>query len=224
MHKALMEIEKICEARSILLSWICEEVNCGKAAFMSEKDVNDFGEIVDTYKDLCESGKDIMKEKYYCEMAKMMMGGESDEYDRQGYDNWRYSSGQFAPKGKGHFAGYVSDNTMGSRMSNDGRKNTSDNTDGRSRDGVYGYHDDMMEPMQRYMPSRYGYTFDEYRAAKKNYSQSKSEKDGQEMNSKIDENMHNVVDTTKEMWKDANPETKKKMKTALTKLINEEMV
>ena len=30
-----------------------------------------------------------------------------DQNGRMGYDNWRYSSGRFAPKGRGHYSGFT---------------------------------------------------------------------------------------------------------------------
>lgn len=73
----------------------------------SQIDTKEFGEIVDVVKDLAEVCK-YCWEATYCEavVCAMEEAKTEEEMGRAGYDNWRYSSGRFAPTGKGHFAGY----------------------------------------------------------------------------------------------------------------------
>lgn len=77
----------------------------------------DIGQVVDMIKDLSEAEKDalIAKEMKKCEEEEQ----KSDEYillmfkeqygeddGKRYYDEWRYKSGQFAPKGRGTRRGY----------------------------------------------------------------------------------------------------------------------
>lgn len=91
-------------------------------------DTEEFGEVVDAIKDLCEAEKcaliakqmkkdeeeekredkyflDMLKEEYKDDYKRMKDEyGDGEETDRRFYDNYRYkSSGKFAPKGSGSY-------------------------------------------------------------------------------------------------------------------------
>ena len=63
------------------------------------------GKVIDMIKDLAEAEEKGWKACYYKTIIDDMYS--YDQNDRMGYDNWRYSSGRFAPKGKGHYSGFT---------------------------------------------------------------------------------------------------------------------
>lgn len=108
MHKTMEEINKICEAKKQLMCWVQEELNCGKEYMSKDGVVECVGQLVDMVKDLAEAEEKIMKTKYYEMMvcAAMTTGEDMMDVGRMGYDNWRYKSGKFAPKGSGSNVGH----------------------------------------------------------------------------------------------------------------------
>lgn len=70
-------------------------------------DTKELVDVVDMIKDLAEAEEKCMKACYYEHIIESMESAENDgnmgySNIRMGYDNWRYSSGRFAPKGHGH--------------------------------------------------------------------------------------------------------------------------
>ena len=117
-----MHIKRIHEMVEKLTECALCELNKGVECV----DTNEFGEVVDAIKDLCEAEKSalIAKEMKKCEeedeaeekhFLKMLKDEHKDEYkrmreeygedegERRFYDNYRYKSGRFAPKGRGSY-------------------------------------------------------------------------------------------------------------------------
>lgn len=90
--KDLNEIKhKLIEAVEAELSGGIENVN-----------TEELGEVIDMIKDIAEAEESCMEACYYEVVTEAM----SDYEGSQGYDRWRYSSGRFAPKGRGTY-GYL---------------------------------------------------------------------------------------------------------------------
>lgn len=70
------------------------------------------------------------------------------------------------------------------------------------------------------MGSEYGNAYDRYKTAKKWYTKTDSNEYKTEMDEFSKEHLMNTVTTIKEMWHDASPELKQRMKTELTSLLN----
>lgn len=66
-------------------------------------DAQEAGEVTDMIKDLAEAEKECWEAAYYESIVKAM----KDEGEKMGYDDWRYASGRFAPKGRGTYEGYT---------------------------------------------------------------------------------------------------------------------
>lgn len=64
-------------------------------------DTGELGEVVDMIKDIASAEESCMEASYYEVVTEAMTDSES-----MGYDRWRYSSGRFAPKGRGTY-GYL---------------------------------------------------------------------------------------------------------------------
>lgn len=178
MHEKMKEMnmlsEKIANIKQTLISWLTSEVENGPKEF----NVSAAGAVTDMIKDLAEAEEKCAKKCYY-EMlcCEMMEEDYEDPSARSGYDNWRYSSGRYAPKGRGHRTGYTP-YVHEPRLDMDGR-------------GGYPKKDDMSY--------RSGYTNDGV----------------------MEERVMSTMDTMRDMWEDANPEVRKRMKSNLSKLMEE---
>lgn len=172
----------------------------------------EIGQIVDMIKDLAQTEKDCMKACYYGAMVNEMYGEEPN--DRMGYDNWRYSSGRFAPTGRGHYAGYTPRDGvpvyMNDRM---GYPTSQTGTTKRANTDRMGYIPYDM------MTGRHGQHYDDYRESKRYYTETKDPHEKEKMDHHAKEHVEEAVDTFKEIWEDADPDLKRDMKGKLSKLL-----
>lgn len=92
------------EIKHKLIDWVKTETVKG---FESPAEVEILGEVVDMIKDLASAEESCMEAAYYENVTEAMENYEADGGEgRMGYDRWRYSSGRFAPKGRGTY-GYT---------------------------------------------------------------------------------------------------------------------
>lgn len=164
-----------------LIDWVKKETDEG---FKSPEEVEILGEVVDMIKDLASAEESCMEAAYYENVTEAMENYEEGD-GKAGYDRWRYSSGRFAPKGRGTY-GYVPPYMMNTvdpmgYTRTDGRTNGGNGrmTDGRMNNGrsmAMGYTDDAM------------------------------------MHGKPSERLDAVVDAMGDIWTEADPETKKRMR------------
>lgn len=226
-----MHIERMHSAMETLSAWLVGECGKGQCKF----DLCAAGQVSDMLKDLAEASKNCAKKMYYDELYKMLkMEREDMESDcgdgRMGYDHYRYkSTGQFAPTGHGTYSGYTPltgkvhvhepylDGTMKMGYTDDRRRDDAShaNMDGNVRMGhQIGMRDE-------YYPSKYGTGYDAYQMAKRHYTESKDEGSRKKMNEKIDETVLDSVDVLREMWRDATPDVRQRMKQQVEKLSKE---
>lgn len=112
-----------------MLDKIEEKMSSAIDAGIDTVDTMEFGAVSDIYKDLMCAKKDYYESKYYESLVGAMEDADADEimdmYDkynadsRRGYNSRRYANGQYAPKGKGHYAGYTEPMDMNRDMSRD---------------------------------------------------------------------------------------------------------
>ncbi len=228
MHEIEMKLRDICEMKEKFISWSKEEMEKGKDCV----DTQEMGDVVDMIKDLADAEKNIWKACYYKTVVHAMeeYDEESDDDDRMGYDNWRYSSGKFAPSGRGHFAGYP---MKKDRSRNPGTFYDRDDSMGYPEGQDYGIRG--MDNMQGYptMPkthlsqtgpnvtTRYGYPYDEWNEARRNYTESHSDSDKKMMEHKAMEHATGAVESLRHIWKEADPALKEKLKKELKPLTDE---
>lgn len=243
MHKTMEHCEKLCELEKKLSSWFEDEIAKGSHCF----DVSIGKEVTDMIKDLAEAQEKLWKACYYKKITEAMDEYKDfdedfpmDEEGRRGYDNWRYASGRFAPTGHGHRSGYRGSGTMRHRSGSmhnrmrgydDGMDydddNMYDDRRGMPRRNMRGYVDEydmdgMHDPnrqngMHDTMPMR---PWDRYTEAKRHYTETKDQSHKDAMEKHADEHIHESIDSMKEMWKDASPNLRAKLKTQLTSLVN----
>lgn len=180
--------------------------------------------------------------------AKAMMKRLKDEYGdeegehmyRMGYNSRRYANGRYAPKGRGRRMGYMPPEMripyfededfmmddmnmmrMGYGTGNRGGNmnmggNRGGNMDGGSRggnNGSYGYSDGRGEG------SRYGRSYDNYRTARRHYTENPTAENKKMMDESVDEAWEDVEEMIRKMYGDAEAQDKAKLKQKATQFI-----
>lgn len=177
------------EIKHKLIDWVKTETANG---FSTPEEVEVLGEVVDMIKDLASAEESCMEAAYYENVTEAMENYEEGD-GKAGYDRWRYSSGRFAPKGRGTY-GYVPPYMM----------NTVDpmgytRTDGRTNGGMT---DGRMTSTDSRTP-RMGYTPDKM------------------MTGKPSERLDAAVDAMGDIWTEADQDTKKRMHTVVRDLLDQ---
>lgn len=230
-----MHIKRIHEMMEDLTAYAECEVK--KAIECESYDVNVIGGIIDMVKDLADAEKNARiakamqteeedeeaEEKY---LLKEFIDKLGEDDGRRFYDRWRYKSGRFAPKGRGHRSGYtplihmpyleedmydyehdfpkMPNYRMGYPM--DSMRNI-EWRDGMMYDGREG--------------SRHGKAYDDYKMQRRHYTESKDAESKRRMEESMKEYTEDVMENMKEMWKDADPQLRQTMKADLTKMIQQ---
>lgn len=183
----------ICELKHQLLHYVMDEVGSGLEG--DPRKVSVLGEYVDMIKDLAEAEKFCQEACYYESFVETM-----DEYSdnpRMGYNPDRNAMGQYS----------------------DGRGRNSDSDSGNRRSGYT--PDWRMTEQDSDWDDRYGRPFNQFRKAKRHYTQTHSEQDREKMKEHANEHMMTSMATIREIYDNADPELKKRMKADLTKLAGE---
>lgn len=208
----------ICKMKEKLMEGFKSEV---EAKGFYNMDINEAGQVVDMIKDLAEAEEKCVKACYYATIIKAMEEAEEHD-DRMGYNSRRYASGRYAPKGRGMRMGYVPYMEYDPDFEEEVRGNVRLGYDqsgrgNRSQSGSrMGYDDDHWND-----DARYGRAFNDYKNAKRHYTETKSQQDKDRMDMSANEHMMSAIASFKEMWKDADPAMRKKMHTDLSALVNE---
>ena len=214
-HKKLEDLKKsgsydeLCDLKKDLIKIFASELH---TKGVDDLDTKDCAEVADMIKDLAEAEKACVEACYYETVIKAMeKADEEDEREgRMGYNAYRYANGRYAPKGRGTRRGYTPE--MG--MMN-----------------PYLYDPDFEEEMEK---GRLGYQeedpdddpkqskeYNEYKRAKRHYTESKSPADKQRMDEHAMKHINQAMDSFREMWRDADPNMRKRMKADLTTLVGE---
>lgn len=235
-HKKLEDMKKsgsydeICDIKKDLVKIFGSELH---TKGVDDLDTKDCAEVADMIKDLAEAEKYCMEACYYEKIVKAMEEAEEDpENDRMGYNSRHYANGRFAPKGRGSKMGYMPemmqypyvysylhDPDFEDAMRNKRLGYYPSGAGNRSQSGSrMGYEDadwdDDYDPKQ----SR---EYNEYKKAKRHYTETKSQMDKQMMDEHAMKHMNQTIDSFREMWRDADPNMRKRMKEDLTKLVGE---
>lgn len=198
---------------------------------VSYEDVKELGEWVDIAKDIVCYDKDMRLIEAMDEEEKY---GDVDY--RMGYRG-RDSKGRFVHRpGRGRSAGYTpyvhmmppfmdgmydeydgmipEDYRMGYSDGRGGRSGNYGNNGGQGNNsGSYGYSEGERGG------SRYGESYDDYRRARRHYSETKSAEHQKEMREKIGEVFDDMESITIDMVKDMTPEDKQKYQLKLQKMM-----
>ncbi len=210
-----MTLEKICGLLDIMTDGLKSATNQG----LNNLDTHEAGQVADIIKDLSEAKKNLTDAEknewescYYASIVKAMKDADErgDEEDRYGYipreasrmgkrgmqrdriKRWVRDPDTFEDE-MYERAGY----TPGRKMSRDDR--SSDNSS----------------------DERYGKPYREYIDSRRHYSESKSQADKDMMEMYANEHLMDVMGSVREIYKTADPDMRKRMKSDLTKLVGE---
>lgn len=210
-----MTLEKICTLLDIMTDGLKSATNQG----LNNLDTHEAGQVADIIKDLSEAKKNLTDAEknewescYYASIVKAMKDANErgDEEDRYGYipreasrmgkrgmqrdriKRWVRDPDTFEDE-MYERAGY----TPGRKMSRDDR--SSDNSS----------------------DERYGKPYREYIDSRRHYSESKSQADKDMMEMYANEHLMDVMGSVREIYKTADPDMRKRMKSDLTKLVGE---
>ena len=208
-------LEKICTLLDIMTDGLKSATNQG----LNNLDTHEAGQVADIIKDLSEAKKNLTDAEknewescYYASIVKAMKDADErgDEEDRYGYIPREASRmgkrGMQRDRIKGGVRGRgaVEDEvyeragyTPGRKMSRDDR--SSDNSS----------------------DERYGKPYREYIDSRRHYSESKSQADKDMMEMYANEHLMDVMGSVREIYKTADPDMRKRMKSDLTKLVGE---
>lgn len=235
--EAMEKLKPVKELKEKLLECIKAEIS---AKGVECVDTEEAGKVVDMIKDLAETEKDCMEALYYHKVTEAMLSYEEPRY---GYNaNRSASTGRYTSAGRGSRGGrmgfipphemdwgddYMDGGMMPSMGYGDGRSSNNGSnsgrghsSDGQSSSGSSGYYwpgHDMMEDTDR----RYGDAYNKYKMTRRHYTESRSDADKKEMKRYAEDHLNDSISTIKDIWEDADPILKQKMKEDFTKLVND---
>ena len=202
-HKSIEKYNDICTLKHNLLHYVMGETEKGLEADPGK--VHVLKEYIEMIKCLAETEKECQEADYYESVVQAMENSDMG-YDRMGYTPRRTKDGRYKSQ---------PDRT---RMS-DG-----DMDDRRGYDPYDGPYMRMMLGDERETwgddeDDQYGKSFNRFRKAKRHYTKTHSEEDKQRMKDASNKHMMETMATIREMWDDADPELRKRMKTDMTNLM-----
>lgn len=208
--------DKLDEMKKILCCWVERAISSGE----SNVNAAELSAAVDMIKDIACAQKDIWESCYYKTVVDAMKEGEEGggwENHRMGYNPNRNSLGQYS-RGYEHPRTDIMrwpETMMGYSPSGAGTRSQSG-----SRMGYEDVYARMMPPESE-DSERYGREFGRYRQARRHYTETKSPEKKREMEEHAEHHMNEAIATFKEIWREADPELRQRMKTDLTKLMGE---
>ena len=198
-HKSTEKYNDICALKHNMLHYVMGETEKGFEDDPAK--VHVLKEYIGMVKDLAEAEKACQEACYYESVVEAMDDADMfEDNPRMGYNRKRNRLGQYS--------------------------------DGRGMDGDsgsnqrMGYAPDMNRPYKRMMDEidwdedepAYGKSFNRFRKAKRHYTKTHSEEDKQKMKDASNAHMMETMATLREIWDDADPDLRKRMKTDLTNL------
>lgn len=233
------DLEPVKDIKKKLVDILKAEID-GKG--IQEVDADEAGKVVDMIKDLAETEKacyaakkDCYEAAYYksviCAMEEWDDSDNeeipdiAEEILRMGYPRGRGSNGGSNRSGSSYSSnggsGNRSRNSMGRFTSNSGSSGSGSSYSG----GRSGYRPSMMPDPADYRmwelggaPSRGNY--DDYMEARRNYTETRSQSDKSQMDKAAERHVRESVESIKDIWGDADPEMRRKIKSDLSKLVN----
>ena len=201
-HKSTEKYNDICSLKHHMLHYVMGETEKGFEP--TPEKVHVLKEYIEMIKCLAETEKECQEADYYEAVVQAMEETGMMESERMGYNPNRNRMGQY------------SDGRAGDRNGDSG----SNSRRGYSPDRMY----------SRMMPGddrdewgdddpRHSEAFNRFRKAKRYYTKSHSEEDKQRMKDASNEHMMETMATIREMWDDADPDLRARMKTDLTNLV-----
>lgn len=190
------KLKDLCYIEDAYISWAKAQIANGPDHVKTEE----LDSIADAIKDISEAKKYCCEAKYYEAVVEAMDESEDElEYYRPSY-----RMGYRPPM-------YYGNATTAPYMNNAWRMDND-------------IPDDMMSTRGRqYDPDgeHYGRVYSDWKRAKRNYTTTHSEADREMMESEGMKHIVNAVSSLREMWADADPQLRQRMKTDLANLMTE---
>lgn len=208
-------LDDLCEMKQTIMDGFKAELANGVHNVNTEEAYK----VVDIIKDLAETERNCLESEYYKAVIEAMGQDNAERYgylpndrwtyrDVMGYNNRHYGNGRFATRGSG---------TMGYNPTIRQMpyiRDYLDNPEEFSRDMRMGYHDpDYNE--------RYGRAYNEYKTAKRYYTENHTDQNKIEMNRHATEHLTDTIATIRDIWSSADSDMKKRMKADLSGLLGE---
>lgn len=218
MEKHEEKMEKLREIKEKLIDAVDAEFSKGVDAV----DVEEAGKVIDMIYDLFKAEKNCYEAKYYKTVIEAMEEGD-EEWERSGYTRYPHKRPMpwFKPyvDQEPYIDDYLDDRVMGEnmRMGYSGTRGTGMG----GRTPHTGGGDGDWEGGRTEHDSRYGKAFNEYRMSKKHYTETNAPHEKENMKTHAYEHVADTLTTAREIWKDADPELRKRMKADFTALIGE---
>lgn len=242
MHELKEKLKPLCKMKKCLSEWAECEIDKGKESVCTQE----MGEVIDMIKDLAEAEEKLIKGCYYKKIIEAM--DEQEEEDEllekmfanpmiceflsekapemmEEYEMFNQRMG-YPRGGRGR--------SRGQRRSQSGRFMST--SDGRGRRMGYDGNDFdenqirmivdeyMMKTgniPERGMGDMRNRPFDHYKEARRHYTETRSPKDKEEMDSAAHQHIADTMASMREIWKYADPDMKKRVKQDFTTLMNE---
>ena len=197
----MSRFDEMCEMKETLIKWAKSEIERGP----ENVNTGEMGQVIDMIKDLAVAEEKCIKACYYEAILKEMGHEEKGDrayMERMGYDGKK----KFMPPK------YREDEPMADMYWLDNMRMgySKRNAMGRFKSGYDGDMDD-----------RYGRPYNEYKEAKRHYTETKSPTDKEEMDRHANEHVMDTIATIREIYKAADPELRTRIKGDLTKLVGE---
>lgn len=218
-----MELCKIDDIKKKLVE--CSDAELSKG--VEHVDAKELGYVVDMIKDLAQTKASCWEAKYYEAVVTAMEEGSEDRY---GYNNRRYSSGRYAPKGSGHM-GY---SPTISQMPYVDKYLSDPDFDEMMFDKRYNSRMGYTEPNHHYVEGtdykfnhgythdpRYGKSYNDYVNSRRHYTDTRTARDKEEMDRHAMEHLTDMATTLRDMYKASDVDMKKRIREDFTKLMEE---
>lgn len=206
MHELEMKLHELQKMKESLITQIQPHLTKG---FSDDCDLVPAGQVVDMIKDLAQAEKCCAEAEYYKTVTKAMEEHSDDVYEEDGMG---YNPSRSSRTGR-----YTS--RSGSRSGRMGYPYPWPRRDEPPIEPM-GYDPERRVGKEMWEDPRYGENFNRWRYAKRHYTETHSMEDRDEMKKHANHHLSDTVDTLNEIWSEADPELRLKMKRELTELVS----
>ena len=224
---SMASYDAICDAKKRLVESVVAELSQG----IDRINADELSKAVDMIKDLAEAEKLCHEACYYESIVEAMEESSEQEHgDRYGYRRQTmpksieppyiyYDDGVMPMNARMGFP-----KSMGRSMNRGSTRRGRDSMGRFTSGGRSGYDDGEMwddDGQDDWSDPRYGQAYNAYRNARKHYTETHTQTDKEMMDRKANEHIADTVATIRDMWKDADPALRKRMKADFSTLLNE---
>lgn len=195
------KLKELCEVKDTLISELHVRVN----GDLANLDTREAGEVIDMIKDIAEAEKNCYEAKYYKSVNKAME--EKGEYQ----ERYGYVMPEAKMNGYTIMKPYVDQEPYIRDYLNDS------DFESRMRAGYTPTH----SLTRNSHGGRYGQAYNDYQMARRHYTDSKSVEDKEMMDLHASEHVNDAMMTIREIYRNADPELKKRFKAELSGLVSE---